>query len=162
MKTGSNHLNWTRRHIVVMGPGVSAAAPRGRDKERLRAAGGSVGFFPNITHPQALVGQAQGAFEKSMGSNVRVEWRPFNAGPSAIEALFAGAIDMTYVGPNPAINGYPFAMAKRCGWWQAPERRSFPDRSQRCRHQQRIGFSRQARGLAAVRQHARCRAPQLA
>jgi len=41
-----------------------------------------------------------------MGSDTKIEWNSFNAGPSAIEALFAGALDMTYVGPNPAINGY--------------------------------------------------------
>jgi NitT/TauT family transport system substrate-binding protein len=41
-----------------------------------------------------------------MGSNVKIQWTSFNAGPSAIEALFAGAIDMTYVGPNPATTGY--------------------------------------------------------
>jgi NitT/TauT family transport system substrate-binding protein len=65
-----------------------------------------VGAFPNITHPQAMVGKANGWFEKAMGPNVRVEWKGFNAGPSAIEALYAGAIDMTYVGPNPTISGY--------------------------------------------------------
>jgi len=65
-----------------------------------------VGAFPNITHPQAMVGKANGWFEKAMGSQVRIEWKSFNAGPSAIEALFAGAIDMTYIGPNPTINGY--------------------------------------------------------
>jgi NitT/TauT family transport system substrate-binding protein len=65
-----------------------------------------VGAFPNITHPQAMVGKANGWFEKAMGSQVKIDWKSFNAGPSAIEALFAGAIDMTYVGPNPAINGY--------------------------------------------------------
>jgi NitT/TauT family transport system substrate-binding protein len=65
-----------------------------------------VGAFPNITHSQAMVGKANGWFEKAMGPNAKIEWQSFNAGPSAIEALFAGAIDMTYVGPNPAINGY--------------------------------------------------------
>ncbi|MGA7909560.1 MAG: aliphatic sulfonate ABC transporter substrate-binding protein [Candidatus Sulfotelmatobacter sp.] len=65
-----------------------------------------VGAFPNITHPQAMVGKAGGWFDQAMGRNVKVQWTSFNAGPSAIEALFAGAIDMTYVGPNPAINGY--------------------------------------------------------
>src|SRR5579863_3455678 len=53
-----------------------------------------------------MVGKASAWFEKAMGPNVRIEWKSFNAGPSAIEALFAGAIDMTYTGPNPAINGY--------------------------------------------------------
>jgi NitT/TauT family transport system substrate-binding protein len=65
-----------------------------------------VGAFPNITHAQPMIGKANGWFEKGMGPNVKIEWRSFNAGPSAIEALFAGAIDMAYVGPNPAINGY--------------------------------------------------------
>lgn len=65
-----------------------------------------VGAFPNITHPQAMVGKSKGWFEKALGPDVKIEWKSFNAGPSAIEALFAGAIDMTYVGPNPAINGY--------------------------------------------------------
>lgn len=65
-----------------------------------------VGAFPNITHSQAMIGKANGWFEKAMGPNVKIEWQSFNAGPSAIEALFAGAMDMTYVGPNPAINGY--------------------------------------------------------
>lgn len=65
-----------------------------------------VGAFPNVTHPQAMVGKATGWFEKKMGPNVRVEWKSFNAGPSAIEALYANAIDMAYVGPNPTITGY--------------------------------------------------------
>jgi sulfonate transport system substrate-binding protein len=65
-----------------------------------------VGYFPNITHAQALVGRANGQFEKSLGAGVRIEWKAFNAGPSAIEALFANAIDLTYVGPNPTVTGY--------------------------------------------------------
>ncbi|HEX6804006.1 MAG TPA: ABC transporter substrate-binding protein [Terriglobales bacterium] len=65
-----------------------------------------VGAFPNVTHPQAMIGKANGWFERAMGAQVRVEWKSFNAGPSAIEALFAGAVDMTYIGPNPTINGY--------------------------------------------------------
>lgn len=65
-----------------------------------------VGAFPNITHSQAMVGKATGFFEKTLGPGVKIEWRTFNAGPAAVEALFAGAIDMAYVGPNPAIQGY--------------------------------------------------------
>src|SRR5277367_3122705 len=65
-----------------------------------------VGAFPNVTHPQAMVGKSNGWFDKAMGPQVKIEWKSFNAGPSAIEALFAGAIDMTYIGPNPAISGY--------------------------------------------------------
>src|SRR5205809_3084799 len=65
-----------------------------------------VGAFPNITHAQPMIGKANGWFEKAMAPNVKIQWTSFNAGPSAIDALFAGAIDMTYVGPNPAITGY--------------------------------------------------------
>ena len=65
-----------------------------------------VGYFPNITHSQALVGLARGDFQKALGSNVKIEATAFNAGPSVIEALFANQIDISYIGPNPAINGY--------------------------------------------------------
>src|SRR5207245_6472319 len=65
-----------------------------------------VGAYPNITHSQAVVGKANGTFEKALGPGVKIDWKSFNAGPAAIEALFAGAIDMTYIGPNPAIQGY--------------------------------------------------------
>jgi NitT/TauT family transport system substrate-binding protein len=65
-----------------------------------------VGYFPNITHSQALIGVARGDFQKALGSNVTIDAKVFNAGPSAIEAMFAGQLDLTYIGPNPAINGY--------------------------------------------------------
>jgi NitT/TauT family transport system substrate-binding protein len=65
-----------------------------------------VGYFPNITHSQALVGRATGKFDRALAPGARVEWKTFNAGPSVIEALFAGAIDMAYIGPNPAVSGY--------------------------------------------------------
>ena len=64
------------------------------------------GHFPNITHAQGVIGQANGWFEKALGKDTKIEWKIFNAGPSAIEALFAGELDLTYIGPNPAINGY--------------------------------------------------------
>jgi NitT/TauT family transport system substrate-binding protein len=65
-----------------------------------------VGYFPNITHSQALVGLANGTFQKELGNDTKIETKLFNAGPSVIEALFAGEIDLSYIGPNPAINGY--------------------------------------------------------
>jgi NitT/TauT family transport system substrate-binding protein len=65
-----------------------------------------VGYFPNVTHSQALVGRARGDFDKAVGSNARIEWKTFNAGPSVIEALFAGALDLAYVGANPTVNGF--------------------------------------------------------
>ncbi len=65
-----------------------------------------VGYFPNITHAQALVGKADGQFQKALGDANPIEWKMFNAGPSEIEALFAGEIDIGYIGPGPAISGY--------------------------------------------------------
>jgi NitT/TauT family transport system substrate-binding protein len=64
------------------------------------------GCFPDIVHAQALVGRANGAFSSTLFSKCNIDWKVFNAGPSAIEALFAGEIDIAYIGPNPAINGY--------------------------------------------------------
>jgi NitT/TauT family transport system substrate-binding protein len=65
-----------------------------------------LGYFPNITHSQPIVGLQRGTYAGVLGANVKLETVTFNAGPSAIEALFAGAVDATYIGPNPAINGY--------------------------------------------------------
>ena len=70
-----------------------------------------VGHFPNVTHAQALVAhalsrQGKGWFEQRLGPEVTVQWYVYNAGPSAIEAIFAKSIDLTYGGPNPAINAY--------------------------------------------------------
>ena len=63
-----------------------------------------IGYFPNVTHGQALYGRSTGSFEKQLG--VKVQWVAFNAGPTAIESLFANAIDATYIGPGPTVNGY--------------------------------------------------------
>lgn len=75
--------------------GVFALACGGEKAEP----GVRVGFFPNVTHSQALIGIARGDFGK-------IHPVVFNAGPSVIEALFASQIDIAYVGPNPAINGF--------------------------------------------------------
>jgi NitT/TauT family transport system substrate-binding protein len=82
------------------GPG-SAPPPPPVATQTLR-----LGFFPNITHAPALVAVEKGLFENALGPNVKVEFKTFNAGPAAVEALFSGALDVTYIGPNPAINAY--------------------------------------------------------
>ncbi len=65
-----------------------------------------IGYFPNINHAQAVIGIGNGDFQKILGDNIRLEPIIFNAGPSAIESLLANRIDVSYIGPNPAINGY--------------------------------------------------------
>ena len=62
-----------------------------------------LGYFPNITHAQALYARATGAFEKT---GAHIQWIPFNAGPGAMESLLTDAVDATYVGPRPPINAY--------------------------------------------------------
>ncbi|SNX54759.1 NitT/TauT family transport system substrate-binding protein [Thermoanaerobacterium sp. RBIITD] len=64
-----------------------------------------IGLFPNITHAQGLLGKENGAFQKALGET-KIDWKIFNAGPSEIEALLADEIDIGYIGPGPAINGF--------------------------------------------------------
>ncbi|TVP39806.1 ABC transporter substrate-binding protein [Candidatus Nitrosocosmicus arcticus] len=80
---------------------IASAQSIGNEKKTLR-----IGYFPNITHSQAVIGLNNGDYQKTLGDNVTVETFRFNAGPSAIESLLADRIDATYIGPNPAINGY--------------------------------------------------------
>jgi NitT/TauT family transport system substrate-binding protein len=81
---------------------LMAALRSSKDKEaEIR-----IGFFPNITHSQAIIGMSQGIFQKALGDNIKISQKVFNAGPSAIEAMFAGELDLAYIGPSPAINGY--------------------------------------------------------
>src|SRR5215213_10343605 len=69
------------------------------------------GHFPNITHAQgviahALTRQGKGWFEQRLGPDVEVQWFTYNAGPSAMEAIFARSLDLTYVGTGPALNAH--------------------------------------------------------
>ena len=79
---------------------------RGEEKTVIR-----FGHFPNITHAQgviahALTRQGKGWFEERLGPNVEIQWFTYNAGPSAMEAIFAGSLDVTYVGQGPALNAH--------------------------------------------------------
>jgi len=65
-----------------------------------------LGYFPNVTHAAAIVGVEKGIFADKLGPDVNFKTSIFNAGGAATEALFSGAIDATYVGPNPAINAF--------------------------------------------------------
>jgi len=91
---------------VLMGAGtLSACGDDGGDSGGSGAAVQlKLGYFPNITHATALVGVQKGIFAKHLGTAPKTA--TFNAGPAAVEALFSGAIDATFVGPNPAINAW--------------------------------------------------------
>ncbi len=63
-----------------------------------------VAYFPNITHTQALVMKNKKALEEKWGDSCNVSWTSFNAGPAEMEAIFAGEIDLGYIGPVPALS----------------------------------------------------------
>src|SRR5215211_9133520 len=92
--------------IVIIGMFLLSHFADAQEKTTIR-----FGHFPNITHAQgviahALTRQGKGWFEERLGPNVEIQWFTYNAGPSAMEAIFAGSLDLTYVGPNPALNAY--------------------------------------------------------
>ena len=90
----------TSNNSSSTGTSAEAAAPAGNPAAELK-----LGYFGNVTHAPALVGVSQGYIAKELG-DTKLTTQVFNAGPAAIEALNAGAIDATYIGPNPAINSF--------------------------------------------------------
>ena len=79
---------------------ASQADPASGEAGELR-----LGYFANLTHAVPVLGVASGTFQQALG-DTRLSTQVFNAGPSAVEALLSGAIDATYIGPNPAINAF--------------------------------------------------------
>lgn len=84
---------------------MGAASAQANDKIVVR-----IGYFPNLTHAQALIAQNMATegqdWFASRVAGLEIQWQPFNAGPSAMEALFANAVELSYVGPNPVLNTY--------------------------------------------------------
>src|ERR671939_1213138 len=107
MKQQTTKLTITLAAIIIVAVAITPIKPlvfaqtESNSVKTLR-----IGYFPNTNHAQAVIGFGNGDFQKALGDNIRIQTTVFNAGPSAIEALLAKRIDVTYVGPNPAINGY--------------------------------------------------------
>ena len=82
------------------GGGASAAAAGGEP-------GGSLdlGYFPNVTHAPAVIGVEEGLFDEALG-DAEVQYSTYNSGTEVGEAILSGAIDASFIGPNPAINAY--------------------------------------------------------
>lgn len=107
----SIHSSLTRRNFLRASTAAALSAFAGagaacgnrtQSVEKVRLA-----YFPNVTHATALVGMQTGAFAKAaQTAGAALDAKSFNAGPALIEALMAGEIDLGYVGPSPAINGY--------------------------------------------------------
>ncbi|AZM87527.1 MULTISPECIES: aliphatic sulfonate ABC transporter substrate-binding protein [Streptomyces] len=84
-------------------PAGATASEGGQQK--LSASEVRIGYFPNLTHATALVGLQEGLIEKEL-NGTKVKPQSFNAGPSEIEALNGGSLDIGFIGPSPSINGY--------------------------------------------------------
>ena len=81
--------------------GITLSSTDDISEKKLRIA-----YFPNIGHAIPIVGMGSGFFEDKLGDEIKIETRIFDSGPQVIESLFANSIDIAYVGPGPAINGF--------------------------------------------------------
>ncbi|MEU2490433.1 aliphatic sulfonate ABC transporter substrate-binding protein [Streptomyces sp. NPDC007883] len=95
---GSEAKDDTRSEVAAEGKKLSADTVR-------------IGYFPNLTHATALVGVQEGLIQKELGGT-RIAPQTFNAGPSEIEALNGGSLDIGFIGPSPSINGYVKSQGK--------------------------------------------------
>ncbi|WP_285727798.1 ABC transporter substrate-binding protein [Psychromicrobium xiongbiense] len=99
--------------LIALGAfGITAAATASSQQEAAAGASATddlkelkLGYFGNVTHAVPVVGVQQGIYQKTLGAT-SLKTQIFNAGPAAVEALNAGAIDAAYLGPNPAINSF--------------------------------------------------------
>ena len=87
--------------ILLSVLGISLNSTSESDENKIRIA-----YFPNIGHAIPIVGMEKGFFQTKIGEETLIETRVFDSGPQAIESLFANSIDLAYVGPGPAINGF--------------------------------------------------------
>ncbi|AZM59310.1 MULTISPECIES: ABC transporter substrate-binding protein [unclassified Streptomyces] len=110
-----------RRTLAVLAalPLLALAAcgygSQAKDDDTVKVAAGAVktggldsvriGYFGNLTHGTALVANRKGFFQKELGGT-EAKYAVFNAGPSAIEALNSGSLDIAFLGPSPAVNGF--------------------------------------------------------
>ena len=89
--------------VIILGSvaGVFLSSNTNSDENNLRIA-----YFPNIGHAIPIVGMEMGFFSEKINPNVEIQSRIFDSGPQVIESLFANSVDIAYVGPGPAINGF--------------------------------------------------------
>lgn len=101
MKIGSAILGGIGVILVAIAIGMVAGSGSDANDKNLRVA-----FFPNIGHAIPVVGMEKGIFEDNLGNATSIEPKLFDSGPQVIESLYANSIDIAYVGPGPAINGF--------------------------------------------------------
>ena len=87
--------------LLAIAVGITFDAGKINSENTLRVA-----YFPNIGHAIPIVGMEKGLFEDNLRNVTEIEPKIFDSGPQVIESLFAKSIDLAYVGPGPAINGF--------------------------------------------------------
>ena len=113
------HSIWQERSLIrVMTIALFACAILSGCRRSSAPGGGSakpvevrLGYFANLTHAQVVLGISSGEFEKAIAPN-HLTTKVFNAGPSLVEALFAGEIDIGYIGPGPALSAFERSKGK--------------------------------------------------
>jgi NitT/TauT family transport system substrate-binding protein len=96
------------KHIIAIIAALVSCAQNSSAQEKVKL---RFGHFPNITHAQGVIAhalsrQGKGWYEERLGPDVEIQWFTYNAGPSAMEAIFARSLDLTYVGQGPALNAH--------------------------------------------------------
>ncbi len=95
---------------IGLGAALALAATAGCSPEKTETQGGvttmHLAYFPNVTHAAALVGTGRGTFAEALGPGVKIEEQVFTAGPLEIEAVFGNQVDIGFIGPGPAVNGF--------------------------------------------------------
>ena len=89
--------------VIILG---SIAAIVFNSNEKLNENNLRIAYFPNVGHVIPIVGIEKGFFLEKIDSDTEIESRIFDSGPQVIESLFANSVDIAYVGPGPAINGF--------------------------------------------------------
>ena len=87
--------------VVVVTIGFSLNSENITHENKIRVA-----YYPNIGHAVPIIGLEKGTFASHLGNNTLIEEKLFDSGPQVIESMFANSIDLAYVGPGPAINGF--------------------------------------------------------
>ena len=89
--------------VIVLGSIVGIVL---NSNEKLSENNLRIAYFPNIGHAIPIVGMEMEFFSEKINPNVEIQSRIFDSGPQVIESLFANSVDIAYVGPGPAINGF--------------------------------------------------------
>ena len=89
--------------VIVLGSIVGIIL---NSNEKLSENNLRIAYFPNIGHAVAIVGTEMEFFSEKINPDVKIQSRIFDSGPQVIESLFANSVDIAYVGPGPAINGF--------------------------------------------------------